>query len=153
MQLFLHKIIDCRDFLNEYKHNDEYVILAKALTHFIDSIDNIEQFIPSECHFAKHFEELFSKDEIVIEDCYTLYEDLVMIFRAKILQVGKENMEDAELELLKNYEDNLKFDDCNSLLATWYFLKLPALLNKSEYEKHYVGSGWKRWWTVQMQNI
>ncbi len=153
VRTYLDKIRGWRDFLEGNHSTDEHFMLLDSLTHLIEAIDSIEPYIPDECHFAKHFAKVFEKQQFELDDWYALQEDLVMIFRAKILQVGKKKMHRNELKLLKYYEDHLAPEDYNSLSAIWYFLKLPILLQQEEHKKNYSGVAWQKWWDSQIKQI
>ncbi len=149
----IEKIKKCLEYLRAHENIGEHMLMIKALTYLIDNIEEVDKYIPYDCHFASHLLNMFKKSKVELEDCHLLQENLILIFRAKLIKVGKKNMSKIELELLRDFEDKLKEEDYNSSIALWYYLKLPILIHKEKFETEYVGKGWKKWWRYQLKNV
>lgn len=108
----------------------EYTILAKALSILIDEAEFFEKYIGKGCQscnndFKRHFKEFLAMpfENIEADDCISLYEDVVMLFREKQLRLGLESLQEDEINLLKDFEK--RTTDKNCLAYQWYYEKLP----------------------------
>lgn len=123
---FIEAINQCKICLSKNEKNN---ILVEALSSFTDQILFYDLYAMKDSPFTIHFKAFFEDLEEVIDDeCYSIYEDLVIMVREKQLRMGQKNLTKAEIALLKDFQNK----DCeeDSLVYTWYHYKLPALLMK-----------------------
>lgn len=129
--MFTKKYIDsmkkCKGCLGSLA---EYAVLAKAISILIEEADFFEKYIGKDCQhcdnsFKNHFKNFLCTpfENIEAEDCIALYEDIVMLFREKQLRLGFDNLQEDEINLLKDFEKRVT--DKNSLAYQWYYEKLP----------------------------
>ena len=135
-------ILKCKDFL---EGKTDYKTLATALAHLIENIDFVEKYIDTDNPFKQHFYSFFEEGNFNLEDCFAIYEDIVIFFREKLLRVGIQNMSPIEMNILYDFENSDQ--DANSFVGMWYYEKLPALIyGELSNSIGYSGSAWKQWW-------
>jgi len=140
-------ILKCKDCLED---NIDYVLLVKALSHLIDNLDFVERYIDDSNPFKRHFYNFFQVEEINVEECFSVQEDIVIFFREKLLRMGINGMEAVELELLQEFENTEH--DLGSCAAQWYYDKLPLMMHKELAESiGYAGSAWQNWWDKSLK--
>lgn len=118
-------MVKCKDL---FKDHTQYALFSKALAHLINEANFFEKCIHSKNPFKEHFHKSFQESVEKEEECFALHEDIIIFFREKALRFGLNNLEEIELEVLKDFE--AKSHESNSLLAKWYFEKLPLLMYK-----------------------
>lgn len=117
----------CRDSLIL---NKEYPVLAKAISVLVEEADFFEKYIgkdgsSSDNRFKKSLKEFLAApfENIEVDNCITLYEDVVMLFREKQLRLGLASLKEDEINVLKDFEKRIT--DKNCMAYQWYYEKLP----------------------------
>lgn len=116
----------CRDSLIL---TEEYAVLAKAISVLVEEADFFEKYIGKDCsadnRFKSHLKNFLGTpfENIEVDDCITLYEDVAMLFREKQLRLGLDALKEDEINVLKDFEKRIT--DKNCLAYQWYYEKLP----------------------------
>lgn len=137
--MYSKKYIDSMNKCKEYLVSiEEYIILAKAISVLVEEADFFEKYIGKDCssdnRFKSHLKGFLGKpfENIEADDCITLYEDVVMLFREKQLRLGLDSLTEDEINLLKDFEQRIT--DKNCLAYQWYYEKLPLKVVKEVSE-------------------
>lgn len=123
---YIESMIKCKE---KFEPLDEFSALANAITYLVKEAEFFEKYIGKEDNddnqFKLHFKNFLENpfEEINLEDCTTLYEDIVMLFREKQLRLGLACLTEDEINLLKDFEKKVTDKDC--MAYQWYFEKLP----------------------------
>ncbi len=150
---YINNLQYCKNYLTNSVHKEEFQLLLNSLDHLIEQVDEMQEHILEECHFAQSFVNIVQQDDFTLEDCMLLQEDLTLIFRCKLLKLGKKNMHKTELALLEHFEHTLIEDDYDTVKAKWYYLILPVYIHQEIFKESYASENWTKWWDYTVKSI
>ncbi len=111
-------------------HAPPRVLLARAMADFLAQLPVYDVCLTPDTPFMRHFVDFLCGTHDDETDEEQLFEDLVLFFREKTLRLAPHRMSEVEREVLKHFEDAQRPDDLDNLARRWYWVCLPALVQK-----------------------
>lgn len=101
------------------------VLFCRSLRYLIDHAEDFDDCVPEDNPFYKEFETLLGEGFSSEEDCFSLFECVVIFFR--LLQCAGGGEGPVVADVLRHFEECgewLKEDE--TIVCDWYWRRIPA---------------------------
>lgn len=103
------------------------VLFCRSLRYLIDHAEDFDACVPENNLFYKEFEALLNAGFSSEEDCFSLFECVVIFFRLRQC-AGAGDESAVERDVLSHFEDCGEWQpDDETLVCDWYWRLIPAL--------------------------
>ena len=103
------------------------VLFCRSLRYLIEHAEEFDGCVPEDNIFYKEFAELLAKGFSTEEECFSLFECMVIFFRLRQC-AGKGEASPVERDVLAHFEQcgEWRRDD-ETLVCEWYWRRIPEL--------------------------
>lgn len=102
------------------------VLFCRSLRYLIEHAEDFDDCVPEDNIFYKEFAALLAKGFSTEEECFSLFECIVIFFRLRQC-AGKGEASPVECDVLRHFEEcgEWRRED-ETLVCEWYWRRIPA---------------------------
>ncbi|WP_165078218.1 MULTISPECIES: hypothetical protein [unclassified Desulfovibrio] len=103
------------------------VLFCRSLRYLIEHAEDFDRCVPEDNRFYREFTSLLKKGFTTEEDCFSLFECMVILFRLRQC-AGRGDASPVERDVFRYFEECGEWDpDDETLVSQWYWWRIPAL--------------------------